>query len=376
MLGKRGESAYFADNQKGAAAKAGPAKTACSGGDKIMDLTRRLALGAALAAPAILRGPAWAAKPEPRTLKISHQFPGGTATEGDFRDRLVRRFAADVEARTKGMLKFEIYPGSSLMKTLAQFSALRRGALDLSLYPLAYAGGEVPEVNVGLMPCLVTNYQQGMAWKTAPVGQELTRVLDKRGVKLLTWIWQAGGIASRAAGIVVPDDTKGLKVRGGSREFDLMLKAAGGIISSVPSNEIYPAMQTGSLDAAVTSSTSLMSFRLQEISKNVTSGAKASFWFMLEPLLMSKQILESLPEDQQQAIVEAAAAQEAFALEACHADDQALVSTFGGAGVKVTEMDAETVAKWRTVAEDTAWKDFAGRNAACADLLKLARDVA
>ena len=46
-----------------------------------------------------------------------------------------------------------------------------------------------------------------------------------------------------------------------------MLKEAGGIISSVPSNEIYPAMQTGSLDAAVTSSTSLISFRLEEISK-------------------------------------------------------------------------------------------------------------
>jgi hypothetical protein len=31
------------------------------------------------------------------------------------------------------------------MKTVAQFSALRKGALDLSLYPLAYAGGEVRE---------------------------------------------------------------------------------------------------------------------------------------------------------------------------------------------------------------------------------------
>ena len=71
---------------------------------------------------------------------------------------------------------------------------------------------------------------------------------------------------------MVPDDTKGLKIRGGSREFDLMLKEAGGIISSVPSNEIYAAMQTGSLDAAVTSSTSLISFRLEEISKAVTTG--------------------------------------------------------------------------------------------------------
>ena len=38
------------------------------------------------------------------------------------------------------------------MKTNAQFSALRKGALDMSLYPLSYAGGEVVETNIGLMP--------------------------------------------------------------------------------------------------------------------------------------------------------------------------------------------------------------------------------
>ena len=257
-----------------------------------MPFTRRVALGTLLAAPAVLAGRP--SRADARVLKISHQFPGGSAQEGDFRDRLVRRFATEVEARTNGSLKFEIYPGSSLMKTVAQFAALRRGALDLSVYPLAYAGGEVPEVNIGLMPCLVMSYQQGLDWKKAHIGKELTALLEKRGVRIITWIWQAGGIASRAGAVVNPEDTKGLKFRGGSREMDLMLKAAGGIISSVPSNEIYAAMQTGSLDAAVTSSTSLISFRLQEISKNVTTGLDGSFWFMFEPLLMSQQIFESL----------------------------------------------------------------------------------
>ena len=207
------------------------------------------------------------------------------------------------------------------MKTVAQFSALRRGALDLTLYPLAYAGGEVPEVNVGLMPCLVTSYAQGLAWKTAPIGQELQAVLDRRGVKILTWIWQGGGVASRAGAVVKPDDTKGLKIRGASREMDLMLKASGGIISSVTSDETYAAMLTGSLDAAVTSSTSLISFRLQEIAKNVTTARGGSFWFMLEPLLISKQIFDSLTPEQQAAVTEVGAAQEPFALEAAKADD-------------------------------------------------------
>lgn len=146
-----------------------------------MSVSRRILMGSMLAAPSLLR--AKSAFAETRTLKISHQFPGGTLESGDFRDRLTRKFAEEVTKQTNGELKFEIYPGSSLMKTVAQFSALRRGALDMTVYPLAYAGGEVPEVNIGLMPCLVTSYEQGMAWKTAKIGEELTALLDKRGVK-------------------------------------------------------------------------------------------------------------------------------------------------------------------------------------------------
>ncbi len=338
-----------------------------------MRLTRRAALGTFLAAPAILR--ASGARADAKVLKISHQFPGGTADSGDFRDRLVRRFAAGVQAKTNGSLSFEIYPGSSLMKTVAQFSALRRGALDLSLYPLAYAGGEVPEVNIGLMPCLVTSYAQGLAWKQAEIGKELADLLDKRGVKILTWIWQAGGVASRAGAVVGPEDTKGLKIRGGSREMDQMLKAAGGIISSVPSDEIYAAMQTGSLDAAVTSSTSLISFRLQEISKNVTTGRGGSFWFMMEPLLMSKQVFDGLTPAEQAAITEVGTGMEDFALAAAKADDEELAAVYGKAGVKVQDMNDAVLARWRAIAQDTAWKDFAARNASCAGLLKLAQTV-
>ena len=339
-----------------------------------MAITRRTALGGLLAAPALLAG--YPARAGARTLRISHQFPGGTIDQGDFRDRLVRRFAAGVQKRTNGELNFEIYPGSSLMKAVAQFSSLRRGVLDMTLYPLAYAGGEVPEVNVGLMPCLVTSYEQGLAWKSQPVGQELMNVLDRRGVRIVTWIWQAGGTACRSTPVVQPDDVRGLKVRGGSREMDLMLKAAGGIISSIPSNEIYAAMQAGVLDAAITSSTSLISFRLEEISKAVTCGRMGSFWFMLEPLLISKQIYDSLSAAHQKAIGEVGDEMEAFGLQAARADDESMVRVFGDASVAVLDMDPAAIGKWRSLAQGTAWTDFAARGPTCANLLKLAQAVA
>src|SRR5450830_468906 len=223
-------------------------------------------------------------------LKISHQFPGGTIKEGDFRDRLVRNFAAEVEKRSKGALKFEIYPGSSLMKTNAQFSSMRKGALDMALIPLSYAGGEVAETNIGLMPGLVVSYEQAYGWKNKPVGIELNRVLQEKGIVLISWIWQAGGVASRGKPVVEPEDAKGMKIRGGSREMDMILKDAGAAVVSLPSNEIYAAMQTGAMDAAMTSSTSFISFKLEEIAKHLTSGRDKTYWFMFEPLMISKEV--------------------------------------------------------------------------------------
>ncbi|MEW6767645.1 MAG: TRAP transporter substrate-binding protein DctP [Pseudomonadota bacterium] len=336
-------------------------------------LTRRHVLASAIAAPAILK---FSDVHAATTLKISHQFPGGTIDKGDFRDRLSRMFAQEVNKRSKGDIVAEVYPGSSLMKTNAQFAAMRKGALDISLYPLPYAGGELPETNIGLMPGLVSSYDQGLAWKNKPIGKALTDFLADKGIIVLTWVWQAGGVASRSRPLVSPDDAKGMKVRGGSREMDMVLQTAGAAVLSVPSNEIYAAMQTGACDAGITSSTSLISFRLEEVSKHLTSGAGQSYWFMLEPLLMSKSIFDALPKNHQDILMSVGTELEAFGRKGAQDDDVEVVKVYEKAGAKVAALDAATVGKWRDIARDTAWKDYTAKTATSAQLMKLAADAA
>ncbi len=311
----------------------------------------------------------------PTVLKLSHQFPGASGPEGDFRDRLCQKFAAELAKRTGGALTVQVYAGSSLMKTNAQFGALRKGALDLTLVPLSYAGGEVPEVNIGLMPGVVTSYAQGAAWRNAEAGKLLSEVLAEKGVMILSWIWQAGGVACRARPIVEPEDAKGQKVRGGSREMDMVLKAAGAAVMSLPSNEIYAAMQTGALDAAMTSSTSLMSFRLEEVSKALVTGRGRAYWFMLEPLMISKAVFDRLPRDQQAIVLALGQELEGFATEAAKADDQAVAQAFQKAGARTFDLTEATVKRWQTIARDTAWKDFAARSPTCARILAAAEKV-
>jgi len=261
------------------------------------------------------------------------------------------------------------------MKTVAQFSALRKGALDVSLYPISYAGGELPEVNIGLMPGLVSSYKQGAAWKSAAIGQKFSAFLADKGVIIVSWIWQAGGVASRTVPIINPEDAKGLKVRGASREMDMVLKAAGASTLSLPSNEVYAAMQTGACDAAITSSTSLISFRLEEVSKSLTTGRGKSYWYMLEPLVMSKQIFDALPKDQRDAIMAIGVELEAFGTTEAVADDQKVAEVYAKKGAKVADLDDAIVEKWRAIARDTAWKDYSEKTPMSAELMKLAEQV-
>ena len=80
-----------------------------------MNPIRRSLVTSLAAAPALLLPArfAWAADP----LKISHQFPGGSEKEGDFRHRLCVKFAQELDKRSNGALKANVYPGIDVRLT-------------------------------------------------------------------------------------------------------------------------------------------------------------------------------------------------------------------------------------------------------------------
>src|SRR6202023_360770 len=103
-----------------------------------------------------------------------------------------------------------------------------------------------------------------------------------------------------------------------------------------------------------------------------TSGHGRSFWFMMEPLMMSKVIFDGLPKNQQNAIMEIGRELEAFGTAGAQADDEQVEKTFSKAGAKVVALDETSLNRWRDIARDTAWTDYAARSESCAELLKLA----
>jgi TRAP-type C4-dicarboxylate transport system substrate-binding protein len=288
-------------------------------------------------------------------LKASHQFPGG---KGDARDEMVQIIARDVKAANVG-LEVQVYPGASLFKPNDQWNAMVNGQLDISSFPLDYASGKVRAFGATLMPALVRNHDRAARLNSSPFMKDIKAKIDKAGVVVLADAWLAGGIASKKGCIRKPDDIKGLKVRSAGPTFAAMWQQAGASIVSVPSNEVYNALQTGVADATDTSSGSFVSFRIYEQVKCITAPGDNALWFMYEPVLMSKKSFDRLNKQQQDALMKAGKASEAYFGKAAKGLDDEMVNVFKKNNVEVVTLTPAEYDAWVKVAQESSYKEFA-----------------
>jgi TRAP-type C4-dicarboxylate transport system substrate-binding protein len=287
-------------------------------------------------------------------LKASHQWPGG---KGDPRDEMVQIVAREVKAANVG-LDVQVFPGSSLFKPKEQWGAMTKGQLDISLFPLDYAAGRHQQFSATLMPGLVGNHDRATRLNNSQFMTEIKKVMEKAGVVVLADAWLSGAFASKKNCIKGPDSVKGQTFRAAGPAFEQMLAAAGASITSMPSSEIYTALQSGTLDATNTSSESFVSYRLFEQVKCLTAPGENALWFMYEPLLMSKQSFDRLNEAQKKAVLEAGKKAEAYFLKEAKEGDDKMIEAFKKAGVEVIEMSKEDYDAWLKVAETSSYKNF------------------
>jgi TRAP-type C4-dicarboxylate transport system substrate-binding protein len=268
-----------------------------------------------------------------------------------------------------------VYPGKSLYKPKEQWGPLTKGKLDMTAFPLAYAGGKHPEFNLTLMPGLVKNHDHALRLNKSDFMKRIKQIMDENGVMVLADTWLAGGFVSKKNCVLEPKDVKGQKFRAAGKAFNQMLEAAGATITSMPSSEIYTGLQTGVLDGANTSSSSLVSYRIYEQVSCLTAPGANALWVMYEPILMSKKSFAKLSDAQKKAIMDAGRKAEEFATNASKEADQKLVDAYRKAGVKVVEMTPEQAAMWRKIADESSYKAFAEKVKGGKELLDMALSV-
>ena len=303
------------------------------------------------------------------TLRLSHQW-----SNKDVR-HLVAQMVADDVAAAGVDLEIQIFGSRSLFKPREQYRPLSRGQLDMTVLPLSYAGGQQPAYNLTLMPGMVKNHDHAARLSASPFMAALEEKMADDDVMVLVHGYLAGGFVGKDKCITKPEDVKGLQTRAAGKAFEQMLVGAGASITGMASSEIYNAMQTGVLNAANTSSSSFVSYRIYEQVSCYTPAGDVALWFMYQPMLMNKSKFDGLNADQQKALMDASAKAQAFYLEEAKKQDAASEQVFRDAGVEIAQMSPEDFEAWRALAQETSYAAFVAEVEGGQELLDMALAV-
>ncbi len=255
-----------------------------------MKVTRfALALAAACTTLAFAAGSVLAQ--QPIVIKFSHvvalDTPKGKAAE---------YFKKLAEERTKGRVKVEVYPNSSLFKDGEEMEALQLGSVQMLAPSLAKFGPlGVREFEVFDLPYIFDDTADLHKVTTGPVGASLFKKLEGKGLVGLAY-WDNGfKVMSANKPIRMPADYKGLKMRiQSSKVLGDEMKALGSIPQVMAFSEVYQALQTGVVDGTENPPSNFYTQKMQEVQKYL---ALTNHGYLGYAVIANKKFWDGLPPD-------------------------------------------------------------------------------
>ncbi len=228
---------------------------------------------------------------QPIIIKFSHvvavDTPKGKGAE---------YFKKLAEERTKGRVKVEVYPNSSLFKDGEEMEALQLGSVHMLAPSLAKFGPlGVREFEVFDLPYMFDNFEELHKVTEGPVGAALFKKLESKGITGLAY-WDNGfKVMSANKPIRVPADYKGLKMRiQSSKVLGDEIKALGAIPQVMAFSEVYQALQTGVVDGTENPPSNFFTQKMQEVQKYL---ALTDHGVIEYAVIVNKKFWDGLPAD-------------------------------------------------------------------------------
>ncbi len=228
---------------------------------------------------------------QPIVIKFSHvvaiDTPKGKAAE---------YFKKLAEERTKGRVKVELYPNSSLFKDGEEVEALQLGSVQMLAPSLAKFGPlGLREFEVFDLPYIFDDYVELHKVTQGPVGAALLKKLESKGIVGLAY-WDNGfKVMSANKPIRGPADYKGLKMRiQSSKVLGDEIKALGGIPQVMAFSEVYQSLQTGVVDGTENPPSNFYTQKMHEVQKYV---ALTNHGYLGYAVIANKKFWDGLPAD-------------------------------------------------------------------------------
>jgi C4-dicarboxylate-binding protein DctP len=256
-----------------------------------MKLTLQITLMlCALAGMAASAPPAGTAE-APTVIRFSH-----VVTDDTPKGRAARRFKELVETRSQGRVRVEIYPNSSRFTDTQEIRALQLGAVHMLAPSLSkFSPLGIPEFEVFDLPYLFDNYQALRKVTDGPVGEELLKKLEPKGILGLAY-WDNGfKVMSANKPLRNPADFKNLKMRiQASKVLDAQMRALGATPQALPFSEAYNALANGAVDGTENPPSNLYTQKMHEVQKHVTV---SNHGYLGYAVIVNKKFWEELPRD-------------------------------------------------------------------------------
>lgn len=235
--------------------------------------------------------PAVALAQAPIVIKFSHvvakDTPKGKAAE---------KFKELAEAATKGRVKVEVYPNSTLYKDKEELEALQLGAVQMLAPSLAKFGPlGVKEFELFDLPYIFPDKAALDRVTDGPIGRDLLKKLEGKGILGLAY-WDNGfKVISANRPLHVPADMKGLKMRiQASKVLDEQMRALGANPQVMAFSEVYQALQTGVVDGAENPPSNLYTQKMHEVQKHLTV---TNHGYIGYAVIVNKKFWDKLPAD-------------------------------------------------------------------------------
>ncbi len=228
---------------------------------------------------------------QPIVIKFSHvvaiDTPKGKGAE---------YFKKLAEERTKGRVKVEVYPNSSLFKDGEEMEALQLGSVQILAPSVAKFGPlGVREFEVFDLPYIFDSYDDLHKVTGGAVGSLLFKKLESKGVTGLAY-WDNGfKDFSANKPLRVPADYKGIKMRiQSSKVLGDEIKALGAIPQVMAFSEVYQALQTGVVDGTENPPSNFYTQKMNEVQKYLTLTEHGVIEYAV---ITNKKFWDGLPPD-------------------------------------------------------------------------------
>ncbi|RBW47963.1 C4-dicarboxylate ABC transporter substrate-binding protein [Psychromonas sp. B3M02] len=198
------------------------------------------------------------------TLKLAHAAP-----ESDLQQTMSLFFKKEVEARTNGDIKINIFPQGQLGNDKQMIDGTRSGILDFSMVGVNNYSGFLPESAAFTLPFIFPNRETAYKVLDGAPGKEVLTSMEKLGVKGLGYP-ESGyrNVTNNRQPIRKPEDLVGLQMRvNSSKALNDMFNELKANPQQIPVAELYSALETGVVDAQDHPIGVTLSFKFYEVQK-------------------------------------------------------------------------------------------------------------